>query len=252
MELIEPYGHCEQVCGNLSALYLSETGCKGNDIVETGEVLRFCPDKEAIEAWTVDNEEAYVAMYHRGDKLLMPERKIFERMDVERTMKISVHPWQKFEFKEVSSLLERRRKQASSTTMRCAGNLPRVGDKKRHYDGDKPTKVGVEFQMNNGENVLSYFEMKYPSGTMRGGTSGVSTLTKKGLDDCITVVFVKSDDEYINGLNFLSQGKETRLLGSDINDSDVLVAPSGKCLGDMRMRVGDFVNRICFRFNGEE
>lgn len=252
MELIEPYGDCAQLCGNLSALYLSDTGCKSNDIAVTGDLVRFCPDNEVIEAWTVENEEAYVAMYHRGEELLMPERKILERMDVERTMKLSVHPWQRFQFQEVRSLVERRRNQASSVNMRCAGKSPRIGTKKTHYVGDKPQKVAIEFELNNGEQVISHFEMKYPSGKFKGGTPDLSSAVKKRLPECVTLVFVKSTDENINGINFLSQGRETRLLGSDINESDIYVAPRGKCLGDMRMRYDQFVNRLCFRFNADE
>jgi len=172
MELIEPYGDCAQLCGNWSALYLSDTYCKGVDMV-TRDTLLFCPDEEEVEAWTFDDEQMYEAMYNRKDELRMSELKIFERMTLERTMKLSVHPWQKLQLKEVKALVERRRKQGSSTRRKCAGYSNAPGLKRqrnRHIVGDRPEKVAVEFQEINGETIISYFEMKYPSGKMRGGT----------------------------------------------------------------------------------
>jgi len=251
MELIEPYGDCTQLCGNWSALFLSNGGCTSDSKV-TGDTLRFCPDKEAVEAWTVDNEENYVAMHQRADELLMSERQILELMVLERTMKLSVHPWQQFQFQKVVSLVERRRKQASSSTMRCVGKAPLIGKMTKNFGDERPQKVILEFELNNGEKVISHFQMKYASNTIRGGTAAGNAKTRKKLPDCVTVVFTKSTDQHINALNFLSQGKETRLQGDDINDSTVLVAPSGKCLGDIRMRYDEFVNRLCFRFNSDE
>jgi len=250
MELIEVNDDCEQLCGNWSALYISDTGCMSDDTV-TGDNLRFCPDKEKIEAWTMDNEEIYAAMYQRVHELLTSELNIFERMAFERMMKLSVHPWQKFQFNEVSSLVERRRKQGSSKFMRCIGKAPRIGKMATYYRGERPQGVGLEFQQSNGEKFLSYFEMKYPSGKIRGGTKGLATARKKKLPACTTVVFGKTDRDHVNAINFLSQGKETRLLGEDINESIIIVAPRGKCLGDMRMRSDEFVNRLCFQFNAE-
>jgi len=217
----------------------------------TGEILRFCPDRETVDVWTVENEEDYAAMYLLRDELLLPERKIFERMTLERTLKLSVHPWQKFRIQEVQQLLEKRRIQGSSTTMRCVG--PKTGERSKHYSaGVRPQKVGIQFQLNNGESVISHMEIKYSPGLLEGGDKDdEATTQKKSLPDCVTVVFVKSDEEHINGINFMSQGKETKLLGEDIDESFLFVAPSGYCLGDMRMRYDEFVNRICFRFNSE-
>jgi len=250
MKLIEVDDGCTQSCGNWTALYHSGNGCKGGDMAATGEMLRFCPNRESVDVWTVENEEDYAAMYLLRDELLLPERKIFERMTLERTLKLSVHPWQKFRIREVRQLLEKRRIQGRSTTMRCVG--PKTGGRSKHYSAERPEKVSLQFQLNNGESVISHMEMKYPNGLVVGGNlDDEATRSKRKLPDCVTVVFVKSDEEHINAINFLSQGKETGLLGDDINESFVFVAPSGYCLGDMRMRYDEFVNRICFRFNSE-
>jgi len=250
MELIEVDDGCPQLCGNLTALYLSDSGCTGGDKKGTGEKLRFCPDIESVDVWTVENEEDYETMYLLRDELLLPERKIFKRKTLERTLKLSVHPWQKFRIRDVRQLLEKRRIQASSTTMRCVG--PKTGGRNKHYGDERPEKISLQFQLNNGERVISHIDMKYPTGLLIGGDfDDDATTLKKKLPDCVTVVFVTSDEEHINGINFLSQGKETRLLGDDINESFVFVAPSGYCLGDMRIRYDEFINRICFRFNSE-
>lgn len=252
MELIEPYGDCAQLCGNWTALYLSDTYCKGVDMV-TRDTLRFCPDKEEVEAWTFDDEQMYEAMYYRADELLMPELKIFERMTLERTMKLSVHPWQKFQLKEVQALVERRRKQGSATGNKCAGQaLGLKRDKSQYMRAERPEKVAVEFQEVDGETVISYFEMRYPTGRMRGGTKDLATASKKKLPECTTIVFLKIGNDYINAIKFLSHGKESKFLGDDINYSVIIVAPQGKCLGDMKMRSEEFVHRICFKFNVDE
>jgi len=250
MKLIEVDDGCTQSCGNWSALYLSDSGCKGGGKAARGEKLRFCPNIESVDVWTVENEEDYEAMYLLRDELLHPERKIFNRKTLERKLKLSVHPWQKFRVRDVRQLLEKRRIQGRSTTMRCVG--PQSGGRSKHYSADRPIKFSLQFQVNNGERVISHIDMKYPTGLVVGGDldDGVTT-TKRKLPDCVTVVFVKSDKEHINGINFLSQGRETGLVGDDINESFVFVAPSGYCLGDMRIRYDEFINRICFRFNSE-
>lgn len=218
----------------------------------TEDTPKFCPDMEQVEAWTVDDEESYVALHHRADDMLTSELEIFERMSFERMMKLSVHPWQKFQVEKVRSLMERRRKQASATSMRCMGMGPNIGKRTKLFNEGNPKKVSLQFQEENGEKIISYFELKTSSGKMKGGTPDVGTSKKKKLPDCTTVVLGREDGEHINALNFISQGKETRLMGDDINDSVVLVAPRGKCLGDMRMRYDEFVNRLCFKFNIDE
>merc|ERR1711922_79720 len=146
----------------------------------------------------------------------------------ERMMKLSVHPWQKFQVEKVRSLMERRRKQASAKSMRCMGMGPSIGKRTKLYNEGNPKKVSLQFQEENGEKIISYFELKTSSGNMKGGTPDVGTSKKKKLPDCTTVVLGREDGEHIN-------------------DSVVLVAPRGKCLGDMRMRYDEFVNRLCFR-----
>jgi len=251
LELVQLYDDCAELCGNWTALYHSDTGCKGDDMV-TEDTPKFCPDMEQVEAWTVDDEATYVALHHRADDMLASELDIFERMSFERMMKLSVHPWQKFQVEEVRSLMERRRKQASAKSMRCMGMGPDIGKRDKHYEKVSPEKVKLSFQQKNGEKIISYFEMKSSAGKMSGGTRDAGTLIKKKLPACTTVVLGKEDGEHINALNFISQGKETRLMGDDINESVILVAPRGKCLGDMRMRYDEFVNRLCFRFDVDE
>jgi len=242
MSLIESDGDCPQVCGNWSALFLSDSGCKGKEVV--GETLRFCPDKQAVEAWTMEKELVYAAMHTRKDSLLKPAREMFRRMTYEREMKLSVHPWQKFSAQEISDVQERRRIKGSMSHMSCKGE--KTGTRARHYKDEKPEKVTTQFT----NDALNYIELQYPSAKMQVGTLvDNGTEKKQGLPDCVQVVFVKFDGTRVNGLQFLSQGQETRFFGSDDSESFIYIAPSGHCLADSRIRGDELIDRFCIRFN---
>jgi len=244
IKVIEADGHCPQLCGNWSALYLSDNGCKGADTVVAGDTLRFCPDKEAVEAWTVEKEEDYATMYLSRDGLLIPERRTFERMTFEREMKLSVHPWQKFPTQEIRDLMERRRIQGKSSKFRCVGH--QSGETQKHTGGTRPEKIAVQYGT-----VIDNLEIYYPTQSIEVGTDGGDELKRK-LPDCVSVVFLKSDGVNINGIELMSGDKSTKLLGTDESESYLIVAPSGTCLGDMKIRGDDVVNRICVKFNASE
>merc|ERR1719334_296035 len=235
MSLIRGDSDCPQLCGNWSALFLSDNGCKGRDKVllddkdtvggtevVVGETIRFCPDEEVVQAWSVEKELVYIAMYLRRDGLLKTESDIFRRMTYEREMKLSVHPWQKFSAEELNSILERRRIKGSSSTMRCRGE--KTGTRAKWQKNEKPSKVATQFD---------------------DGSEEIQRLP-----DCVQVVFMKFDGTRINGIQFLSQGQETRFFGVDESESFIYIAPSGRCLADTRIRGDDLVDRLCIRFNG--
>jgi len=243
MSLIEGDSDCPQVCGNWSALFLSDSGCKGKDAV-VGETQRFCPDKQAVEAWTMEMELVYAAMHSRKDSLLKSEKEMFRRMTYEREMKLSVHPWQKFSAQELSDVHETRRIKGSMSHMSCKGE--KTGTRARHYKDEKPEKVTTQFT----NDALNYIELQYPSAKMQVGTLvDNGTEKKQGLADCVQVVFVKFDGTRVNGLQFLSQGQETRFFGSDDSESFIYIAPVGHCLADTRIRGDELIDRFCIRFN---
>jgi len=251
MELIKPSDDCAQLCGNWSALYLADTGCKGADMVAP-DTVRFCPNTEEVEAWTFDDESIYEDMYHNAEE---SELKIFERLTLERMMKLSVHPWQTFQFKDIHAQIERRRKQGSAKKKTCIGEAPNLGRKRTKHKGQlRPQKVAVQFQNVDGQRVMSQVTINYPYNKLRGGEKRPYARTKSvKLPGCTTVVYGKSGNGYLNAIQFLSQGKESKLLGDDINDSRIIVAPQGTCLGNMLIRSStEFVHRLCFFFNGNE
>lgn len=261
MKLLNADVDCPQLCGNWSALYLSDNGCKGASMellterdtdgaeVDVGKTLRFCPDKDAVEAWTLEKEVIYAAMHRRRNGLLKPEREIFKRMTTEREMKLSVHPWQKFPTQEIGQVLERRRIKANPTRFMCQGE--KSGTKHVYRKSEKPEKVFLKFDTYESQTVMRYIEMKYPTGHITVGSESDLPVLHHSLPDCVQVVFLKTDGTYMNGLQFLSQGKETKFFGSDENDAYIYIAPSGKCLGDMRIRGDEIIERICFKFNAD-
>lgn len=264
MSPINVDGDCPQLCGNWSALFLSDSGCKGMDMVlrddrDTASVkevvvrdtLRFCPNKEVVEAWSIEKELAYAAMYLQRDGLSKPESEIFRRMTYEREMKLSVHPWQKFSAQEVSEIQEKRRIQnAKGNGMRCFGE--KTGTRKKVYDDGKPLKVKSQFSGDD-DDVLQWIQFQFPNSKIQVGQLDDKAKGQK-LPTCTTIVFLRSDGNKIHGMEFLSQGQETKFYGSDNaanSKSYIYVAPAGKCLGNIKIRGDDVVNRLCFKFNGE-
>jgi len=262
MSLIEIDGDCPKLCGNWSALFLSESGCKGTDMLLLDDedalagkevvvegTLRFCPDKEAVEVWTLEQESAYVAMQLRKDALLKPEREMFRRMTYEREMKLSVHPWQMFSAQRINELRATRRIKGLATELRCRGE--KAGEKHRYKKDEKPLKVTTQFN----DDMLNYVKLKYPSGSIAVGLldDDRDSVTKP-LPDCVQVVFLQSDGNRgdINSIQFLSQGEETKFFGIDESDSQVFIAPSGQCLADTKIRGDDLVHRICLKFNAAQ
>jgi len=253
IKAVEADGDCPKLCGNWSALWLSDNGCKGGDmallnggetdggsVVETGDNLRFCPDKESVEAWTVEREEDYAAMYLRRDGLLIPELMTLGRMTLERKMRLSVHPWWKFPTQEIRDLIERRRIEGKSDKFTCVGS--KSGNIRSHQEGTRPEKIALQYGT-----VIDHLEIYYPTRSIQVGTEDGGDTFEEGLPDCVSIVFLKSDGDSIGGIVFLKH--ERTNLGKDDEDSYFIVAPSGKCLGDMKIRGDDVVNRICMKFN---
>jgi len=253
MKLIEADNNCPKLCGNWSALYLFNDECvDGEMVLDTDGVkivvagdASFCPDKNAVVAWTVDEEQVYEAAYMLSEGLMNSERKIFELMTLERKMRLSVHPWQKVETQEIHNLLARRM-QARDGKFKCIGE--RTNERVKHKFGTAPEKVTIQYGT-----WINHIEMKFPVETMVGGdeTDDGAIISKK-LPECVAIALVNKDGDYLTGLQFFGHGKETKFLGEDSGDSFVIVAPQGKCLGDMRLRYGDYLNRICFKFNVDE
>eukprot|EP00495_Collosphaeridae_sp_1-RS-2012_P004798 TRINITY_DN40_c0_g2_i7.p1 TRINITY_DN40_c0_g2~~TRINITY_DN40_c0_g2_i7.p1 ORF type:complete len:266 (+),score=26.59 TRINITY_DN40_c0_g2_i7:116-799(+) len=212
-----------------------------------GNTLRFCPDKEAVEAWSIENERVYAAMYLLRDELMTTEREIFERMSVERKLKLSVHPWHKFPTLESLHLLERRRKQGSAATYKCVGT--RIDEVVQAKKMGKPTKFAVQL-MHNGEQMLNYASVKYGDTKIDvGHWDNHSTMIASKLPACVQYVFVKSYGDSITGVQFYSHKNHSRMFGWDMGESIILVAPEGKCLGDMKLIGEDKLSKICLKFN---
>ena len=79
-----------------------------------------------------------------------------------------------------------------------------------------------------------------------GGHGGSYSYTR--LPSCTTIVLIKSGS-LVDAIQFLSQGYETRYYGGSGGGTHVVVAPRERCLGDIKMKTGSVVYRICQKFN---
>jgi len=131
----------------------------------------------------------------------------------------------------------------------CKGE--KSGTKHVYRKSERPEKVFLKFDTYEDETVMRYIEMKYPTGKIEVGSESDLSVVHHSLPECVQVVFLKTDGTYMNGLQFISQGQETKFFGADEADSHIYIAPSGKCLGDMRIRGDEIIERICFKFNAD-
>jgi len=237
---------CIKLCDDWSTLYFSSEydSCVGEDGVSLSKKagnISFCPNKETVVAWTRDEEYEFQAFFQQKEKLEKSELKIFYQRMHERKMKLSVHQWQMLPPAEINVIPEdRRRVQGSYSSYRCFGGN---GGSWRWFERRKrPYKVTVRAGA-----VIDRLEFYYRGSILSGGGYG-GRAHSHSLPSCTTIVFIKSGS-LVDAIQFLSQGYETRYYGGSGGGSYVVVAPRGRCLGDIKIRTGGLVDRICVKFN---
>lgn len=247
---IEVSKDCKKLCEDWATPYFSSAdGCVGlnrNKLSDDGDAVviadtRFCPDKAAIEAWTVEEELEFEALYPYRKMLEESELMVFQEMTVEREMKLAVHPWQMLLQNKIPDPQDRRRIQGSAYSYRCFGGS---GGGWRWYEKRvRPTKLRVR-----SGRYIDRLEFTFKDGYQLygGGNGGGSYYTS--LPSCTTIVLVKSG-RYLDAIQFLSQGYETSYYGGSGGGTYVVAAPQGKCLGDIKMQAGSLVDKICVKFN---
>lgn len=202
---------------------------------------KFCPDKAAIQAWTVEEELEFEALYSYSQTLEESELQSFQDMTVEREMKLAVHPWQMTLQNQIHDPQDRRRIQGSAYSYRCFGGN---GGGWRWYErGVRPTMLRVRSGSLIDRLEFTFSNNRVLSG---GGYGGGFSYTR--LPSCTTIVLIKSGS-LVDAIQFLSQGYETRYYGGSGGGTYVVVAPRGRCLGDIKMKTGSLVDRICLKFN---
>jgi len=241
---------CTNLCQDWAKLYFSyEYGCislNGTNLSEDGDAdevadAMFCPDKAVIKAWTVEEELEFEALYSYSQTLEESELQSFQDMTVEREMKLAVHPWQMTLQNQIHDPQDRRRIQGSPYSYRCFGGN---GGSWRWYErGVRPTRLRVRSGSLIDRLAFTFSNNRELSG---GGYGGGYSYTH--LPSCTTIVLIKSGS-LIDAIQFLSQGYETRYYGGHGGGTHVVVAPRGRCLGDIKMKTGSLVDRICLKFN---
>lgn len=248
-ELVHPWeilqrevDDCTIFCREWTTPYFSsERGCVGDDeSTERGDIL-FCPDKAAIEAWTVDQELEFEAIYSRSERLDKSELEMFRLLMLERKSLLSILPMQMLRGSpEVSQ--GRRRVQGSHSSYTCFGG--NGGNWVSYTQGKRPRRLEVR-----SGSLIDRLVITYSDGRVLAGGGSGGGLRYHNMPSCTTIVLVKSGS-VIDSIQFLSQGYETDRYGGHGGGTAVLVAPAGKCLGDIKLKAGSMVDRICLRFNG--
>ena len=101
--------------------------------------------------------------------------------------------------------------------------------------------------------MISYVSVKHDDASIDvGHWDNASTMVAAKMPTCVQYVFVKSDGSSITGLRFYSQTQHTKMFGWDTAPSYLIVAPEGKCLGDMKTAGEDVLEWICVKFNANE
>lgn len=247
---IELDNDCTSLCQDWAAPYFSfDKGCIGlggtnlsgdGDAVEVADP-KFCPDKTAIQAWSVDEELEFEAFYQHSSTLEESELQRFQEMVVEREMRLAIHPWHMILQNQVHDPQDRRRIQGSAYSYRCFGGGG--GGWRWHEKSVRPTKVRVR-----SGSLIDRLEFTFANNQVLsgGGWGGRDSVTS--LPSCTTIVLIKSGS-LIDGIQFLSQGYETPYYGGSGGGTYVVVAPQGRCLGDIKMKTGSLVDHICLKFN---
>lgn len=147
--------------------------------------------------------------------------------------------------------LERRRYQGKSTGYSCFGSKGK--ENAEHATGEPPLKMSLQYSTTE-EDVISYAAAVYGDGVIDVGDWDNEAQKKAGkLPACVQFVLVKHTDEKVAGLRFFSQGEkhQSKRFGWDIPSSDLVAAPEGKCLGDIKLSGEDKLERICLKFNAD-
>ena len=148
------------------------------------------------------------------------------------------------------NVLERRRMKGSASGFKCIGQ--RNKEISQHLTGAKPSKMMVQY-MSNGEEMINYARVKYDDVFIDAGHyDNDSQRASTKMPRCVQYVFVKSDGTSVNGLRFYSHTQHTKMFGWDTNDSYLITAPEGKCLGDMKLGGEEILEQICVKFNANE
>jgi len=240
---------CTNLCQDWAAPYLFENNCIGLDgatlsvdgNADGNADAKFCPDKTAIEEWTVGEELEFEAMYLYSETLDESEFQILQELAIERKMKLAVHPWQRYLPNEVQETQDRRRIQGSAYSYKCFGGN---GGSWRWYEGGiRPTQLRVR-----SGRYVDRLEFTFANNWVLSGGGTGGSYYFSSMPSCTTFVVVKSG-VLVDAIQFLSQGYETGLYGGSGGGTYAIVAPSGRCLGDIKMRTGSLIDQICLKFN---
>jgi len=245
--LMQPDVNCQQLCTDWSALYFSsEYGCTGN--VVDGNVS-FCPDTEAVETWTVQQELEYEGMHPHREELEVFDLEVFDRLTLEREIKLSVHPWKNLPVTGYHVPDDRRRfsgtasyRYGSISSFTCFGTHSGWYQSGSHGSG-RPTSLYVRYGIYIDALTFYYPRGRYVRGGGHGGRGEHVTMPR-----CTNVVLVKSG-ALIDAVFFIGNGRATRYYGGIGGYPHIVMAPAGRCLGDIQIRYGRFINQICLKFN---
>jgi len=250
--LLEVADNCTILCGEWSALYLSvDDDCVGRDDarLDNGvdaaaiEKVRFCPNSNVIQPWKVEEELEFEAAYMVSEEFEQSELDVFNEMAAEREMKLSVHPWHMLLQEEIDVPQDRRRVttlMGSTSSFRCFGGN---GGGWRQHLGSRPTRLTVRHG-----GFIDRLEFTFANGGMFGGGGRGGGVSSVSLSNCIHYIYIRAGN-YVDGLQFLGEKGMTPYYGGRGGGEYSVLAPSGKCLGDIKMKTGGFVDQICFKFN---
>jgi len=232
-----PYFSFDDGCIALGGTYLSGDG----DTVEVADA-KFCPDKTAVQAWSVDEEMEFEALYQHSSTLEESELQSFQEMVVEREMKLAIHPWHMIIQNQIHDPQGRRRIQGSANSYNCFGG--NGGGWHWYEKGVRPTHLRVRSGA-----LIDRLEFTFADGHVLsgGGWGGGDSIIN--LPSCITIVYIRSGS-LVDGIQFFGHGSETPYYGGHGGGRHIVVAPQGRCLGDIKMRTGALVDKICLKFNG--
>lgn len=255
---LEVADNCTRLCGMQNALYLSvDYGCVGRDHAQLAsgdgmaiEKVSFCPDKTVIKTWTVAEELEFEAVYLNLEELEQSELDVFYDLALEREMKLSVHRWSMLLQEEINIPQDRRRAtyvEGSSNDWSCFGGN---GGAWTEFGGGRPMYLICRHGR-----YINRFEFAFDLGIygwgnswLKGGGFGGSTISSTSLPDCITYINIRAG-RYVDAIRFFGDYDYTPCHGGYGGEMYALFAPSGKCLGDIGMRTGALVDKICFKFN---
>jgi len=242
---------CTSLCQDWAAPYFSfDDGCIGlggtnlsgdGDTVEVADA-KFCPDKTAVQAWSVGEELEFEALYQHSSTLEESELQSFQEMVVEREMKLAIHPWHMILQNQIHDPQGRRRIQGYTHKFRCFGG---GGGGWRSYEkGVRPIHLWVRSGA-----LIDRLEFSYADGgKLSGGGSG-GGYSSISLPSCISLVYIRWG-ALVDGIQFFGDGSQTPYYGGHGGGSNIVVAPPGRCLGDIKMKTGALVDQICLKFNG--